>query len=276
MCRLLALVGKGLGDYSKYIDAFAEASRCDPYLTEFSDSKTCRSHDDGWGYAVVGVDEGGKSVSQHYRTTLPVFHDHEGLSHLKNLLRRYSLMSVIAHSRKLAEGSARVVNTHPLHFSWKGFEMWLAHNGLMDSEALSRDLGIGRITDITDTFYLGEYIYRALSGVSTRELVEALKNVARYTKSAMNTLIILYDDSRIITSISFYLTESRMNNPTAFKYYKILTENFGELHTFFSSSLQHYLSREKVEELPPQTVAVVEIDLKTASKKSLLIEALPS
>ncbi len=264
MCRLLALVGRNLGGYLDYVDSFKTASECDPYLAELSGSETCGSHSDGWGYAVVGVDRDGRLVSQHYRTTVPVFHDQEGLNYLKSMLSRYSLLSAIVHSRKLAEGSARIVNTHPLHFSWKGFEMWLAHNGLMDSEALSRDLSMSRISDITDTYYLGEYVYRALSCVNKKELVEALKNAARYTKTAMNTLIILYDDNKMITSISFYLTKNRMSNPSAFKYYKILTRNFGEFYAFFSSSLLHYLnSKESIEELPPQSVAIVEINLET-------------
>lgn len=264
MCRLLALVGKNLDRYLDYVDSFTMASKCDPYLAELSGSGTCGSHDDGWGYAVVGVDRDGRFVSQHYRTTIPVFHDQEGLNYLKSLLSRYSLLSAIVHSRKLAEGSARIVNTHPLHFGWKGFEMWIAHNGLMDSEALSKDLNISRIPDITDTYYLGEYIYRALSYVNRKELVEALKNAARYTKTAMNTLIILYDDNKMITSVTFYLTKSRINNPSAFRYYKILTRNSGEFYTFFSSSLLYYLnSKENIGELPPQTVATIEIDLKT-------------
>lgn len=261
MCRLLALVGSSIGSFLKYVDSFVEASRCDPYLMELLGRKNCEAHSDGWGYALVGVKDGGEVLSAHYRTTLPVYIDMGGVSSLKDTIQSTNIGVLIAHSRKLAEGSARVGNTHPIHYGWKGFDMWLAHNGVMDSDILSKELAMSKLPDTTDTYYLGEYVYRHLSNVDSRDLIDALKNVARFTKSAMNTLILLYSGRKLVFSVTFYLSEDRLRNPRTVNYYRVLAKKSGNSYAFFSSSLARYLQDNGIVELPPQAAVVMELDL---------------
>lgn len=252
-----------LSSFLKYVDSFVEASRCDPYLTELLGRTECEGHGDGWGYTIVGVRDGGGSLSIHYRTTLPVYRDSGGTNNLKNFIRQARIGVLIAHSRRLAEGSARIGNTHPIHYSWKGFEMWIAHNGVMNSDELSRELGVTRLPDTTDTYYLGEYLYRHLSGVNSGELAEALRSVTKYTKTAMNTLIILYDDKRLTLSVTSYLTKERVQNPLVVRYYRVLVKKSKDSYAFFSSSISSYLRTADSEELPLQTAVIIELDLNT-------------
>ncbi len=261
MCRLLALVGRNPGSLLGYLDSLVEVSRCDPLLAELRGSSGCEGHSDGWGYAVVGVRGDGRALSAHYRTTLPVYEDSEGLGSLKDLARGVGAGVLIAHSRRLAEGSARTWNTHPMHYGWRGFEMWIAHNGLVNSEGLSRELGVGKLSDTTDTYYLGEYVYRRLSGVDGGELVNALRGAARYTKTAMNTLVVLYDDRRLLVAVTSYVSRERVQNPLAVEYYRLFAGGSNGSRAFFSSSIARRLG--SAEELPLQTAVLVEVDLKS-------------
>lgn len=266
MCRLLALLGTNLAELSPYINSFVEASRCDPALADYLKRSKCESHGDGWGFAAVGIREGGVGASTHYRTTTPVYGDLAGVESLKNVLREIEVGVVIAHSRKSAEGSVKIGNTHPIYYSWKGFEMWIAHNGVVDSDSLARALGVAKLPDTTDTYYLGEYVYRHLSGVSAEELAEALKTAAKYTKTAMNTLTVLFDGRKLISSITFYLSEQKTWSEPAIKYYRILAKEFEKSKVFFSSSLLSYLDDLDVGEVPQQAAVIVELDL--ASKRT--------
>ncbi|MEM3131802.1 MAG: class II glutamine amidotransferase [Sulfolobales archaeon] len=260
MCRLISLVGRDISSYIEYVDSFVKASRCDPFLMELLGRTECEGHSDGWGYAIVGARDGKWSLSSHYRTTLPVYYDSTGINNLKNIVYEISVGILIAHSRRLAEGSARTGNTHPIHYNWKGFEMWIAHNGVMDSSELSKELGIPKLLDTTDTYYLGEYLYRHLTGVRVSDLVEALRRAAKYTKTAMNTLIILYDDRKLVLSITSYLTEDRLRNPLTVNYYRIVARTSNNSSAFFSSSIARYIHSPDTAEVPLQSAVVMELD----------------
>ncbi|MCX8184549.1 MAG: class II glutamine amidotransferase [Sulfolobales archaeon] len=263
MCRLLMLVGTNLAKLSLYIDSFVKASECDLILADYLKRSKCENHSDGWGYAVVGIRDSGEKISTHYRSTTPVYRDFAGVESLKSVLREIRVGVVIAHSRKSAEGSVKIGNTHPIYYSWKGFEMWIAHNGVVDSDGLSRTLGIAKLLDTTDTYYLGEFVYRYLDSVDVEKLAEALKSAAKYTKTAMNTLTTLFNGEKAVSSITFYLAEQRARDSLAVKYYKILTREFENSRVFFSSSLLSYLSDTDAGEIPQQTAVLVELDLNT-------------
>ncbi|MCX8208177.1 MAG: class II glutamine amidotransferase [Sulfolobales archaeon] len=265
MCRLLMLLGINLAELSPYIDSFVEASKCDLVLADYLKRSKCENHGDGWGFAAVGIRESGVSTSTYYRTTAPVYSDLAGVESFKNVLREVKVGVAIAHSRKSAEGSVKIGNTHPIYYSWKGFEMWIAHNGVVDSDSLARVLGVAKLPDTTDTYYLGEYVYRYLSGASAEELAEALKTAARYTKTAMNTLTALFDGRKLISSVTFYLSERKTWSEPAIKYYKVLVKEFEKSKAFFSSSLLSYLSDPNVGEVPQQAAIIIELDL--ASEK---------
>ncbi|MEM1917864.1 MAG: class II glutamine amidotransferase [Sulfolobales archaeon] len=259
MCRLISLIGRDLPSYIEYIDSFVKASKCDPYLMELLGRSECEGHGDGWGYALVGTRGSELDTSIHYRTTLPVYYDLTGVNNLKSLIHDINFGVLIAHSRRLAEGSARTGNTHPIHYNWKGFDMWIAHNGVMDSNELSKVLGVPKLPDTTDTYYLGEYLYKHLTGVHAKDLVEALRRAVKYTKTAMNTLVILYDNKRLVLSVTSYLTKDRLRNPLAVNYYKILARESSTFYAFFSSSIARYIHSPDTVELPLQTAVVIEL-----------------
>ncbi len=273
MCRLLALVGRNLPDLPRYLDAFVEVSRCDPLLTELRGGSRCEGHGDGWGYVLIGVRSSGRALSAHYRTTLPVYEDPKGVNSLEDLARDVAVGALIVHSRRAAEGSARTWNTHPIHYSWKGFEMWIAHNGLMDSEELSKELGVSKLADTTDTYYLGEYVYRRLRDLSIGELVEALRGAAEYTKTAMNTLIALYDGRRLLVSATSYLSDSYLSRiekergslavQRALRYYELYTESSNGSHAFFSSSVAEHLGSARAKELKLRRARAIKLELET-------------
>lgn len=229
---------------------------------ELRGSTECEGHPDGWGYALVGSRRWREDFSAHYRSTLPVYEDPRGVSSLKSLVREARTGVLIVHSRRLAEGSARTWNTHPIHYSWRGFELWIAHNGLVDSDGLARELGMEKLADTTDTYYLGEYVYRSLGGVDPDGLAEALRRASRFTKTAMNTLAILYDDRRLLVSATSYLSGRTMEDPRRVRYYRLHRGSLGGSRAFFSSSVAARSSA-GAEELPLQSAVVLEVDLGT-------------
>jgi hypothetical protein len=56
----MSVLGSEWGDLPELLEAFSEASRCDPYLMSLRNSKVCEGHGDGWGYVLVGALESGE------------------------------------------------------------------------------------------------------------------------------------------------------------------------------------------------------------------------
>jgi len=264
MCRILVIVGHSLSILPEIVEAFNKASECDPYLTELLNSRACESQGDGWGYTVVGVLASGEEVVDYYRTARPVFKDPHGLGRLKSFTEGLALGVAIAHSRRAAVGSIKVRNTHPIHYAWKEFEMWIAHNGVVDAEAIARDAEIPKVGDATDTYYLGEFIYRAVRDLKVGDIVKSVVRASKYTKTAMNTAILFYTEGRVVLVVTSYLAPERLSNAKAVNYYKLYQLETENALALFSSSILKYYSTQggRVSEVRLQSGVAVELNLR--------------
>lgn len=231
-------------------------------------ASSCEGHSDGWGYVLIGILEGGEEVVDYYRSTRPVYEDTYALSKLKESTRGIAFGVLVAHSRRRAEGSIRIGNTHPLHYSWRYFDMWIAHNGVVDAEAIARDLGLPRAEDTTDTYYLGEFVYRSIGDLSLNEIVKKLREASKYTKTAMNTSILFYTRGRAIFVVTSYLNPGRLGSPKVIDYYKLYLLQSPGTSVALSSSILKYFSilSEGVSEIPLQSGLAVELNLRERSE----------
>ncbi len=234
MCRILLLIGSDRDEARSLLDALAKASECDPILSKLR-GEECSKHDDGWGYALIGLKDGRK-FSRYYRSTSPIFEDIE-LEELKETLNHLDTFSLIAHSRKMSKGEVSVFNTHPFHYSHRGFDLWFAHNGTVNDMELAAEMGLSYSEGISDSFYLGNYVYE-------RGIPGAFNHAKRFVKegSAMNT-VLLADRPLISVATAYYLAEDEVR----IDYYRLFMSD-GENKAVFSSSIRDYIDL-KYEEL---------------------------
>ncbi len=231
-------------------------------------TSSCEGHSDGWGYVFIGILESGEEVVDYYRSTRPVYEDTYALSRLKESTRGIAFEVLIAHSRRRAEGSVRIGNTHPLYYSWRDFDMWIAHNGVVDADAIARDLGFPRAADTTDTYYLGEFVYRSISSLSLNEILKKLREASKYTKTAMNTSILFYTRGKVILVVTSYLNPGRLGNPKVTDYYRLYLLQSPSTSAVLSSSILKYFNvlSEEVSEVPLQSGLAVEVNLRERSE----------
>jgi len=264
VCRLMSVLGSEWSSLPELLRAFSEASRCDPYLMSLRNSKVCEGHGDGWGYVLVGVLESGEEVVNYYRSTRPIYEDTSVLGSLGGSARELVYGVLVAHSRRKAEGSVRIGNTHPLHYSWRGFDMWIVHNGVVDADSIARELGVPRGEDTTDTYYLGELIYRSVTGLDLGNVVEKVRYASRYTKTAMNTSILLYTKGKALLVVTSYVNPDRLGDPKVVDYYRLYLLSDPRSSALVSSSILKYYNvrSESVSEVSLQSGLAIEIDLR--------------
>lgn len=245
MCRLLLLVGSDGASASYLLRAFSEASKCDPYLAKLRGGERCLSHDDGWGYALIGY-RGDKTFSRHYRSTLRVFEDPE-LGELMSLLRGLDGFLLITHSRKVSKGGVEIRNTHPFHYSHLGFELWIAHNGTVDDRRMAEEKGWSYDEGLSDTYYLGRYVYESLSSLKSSSIAQAFSKASRFLKdgSAMNTVSLLSGSGVKAVVTCFYDAK----NESYEEYYGLLELREGRLVGAASSTIELYASELRFNEL---------------------------
>jgi predicted glutamine amidotransferase len=198
MCRLLVFsaVEPAVEIVKELVESLVAASKEDPHLFKVSGGRFS-SHDDGWGYAVIGEwIEGGKYV-MHYRSGTPIYEDLTGLYKLENTLERSHALIGLAHSRKASRGFNRTyLDAHPMHAIMDdGSEIWVAHNGSLDIvspryKLLLPDLGEGR----PDTLSLTKY----LAGTGALRLMDALRLLIRdgLVKTALSLGMLLAVEGR--------------------------------------------------------------------------------
>ena len=193
MCRLLAFTAKGenLPKTKKLINAFMKASENDPYLNQITGGNS-RSHNDGWGYALVGEWLNGGIHVLHYRSIKPVYEDLDGLYKLVNTLERVRWVTALLHSRKASREYGKTLNdVHPFHtVNHEGIDFWVAHNGSIDTQKLGSESSNFPKTR-ADTLVLTLY----LSKFSVRRLEEKLKELLRnnVVKSALSLGILIME-----------------------------------------------------------------------------------
>jgi len=226
MCRILLIVGSDGNEALSLLEALSKASECDPILSKLR-GEECSKHDDGWGYALIGFKDGRK-ISRYYRSTSPIFEDRE-LEELKRCLNHLDSFSLIAHSRKMSKGEVSIFNTHPFHYSHRGFDLWFAHNGAINDVELAAEMGLSYSEELSDSFYLGNYIYE-------RGILEAFSQAKRFVKegSAMNTVLIA-DKPLISVATAYYLAEG-----DRIDYYRLFMSD-SKNKAVFSSSVCEYI-----------------------------------
>lgn len=256
MCRLLLLAGSD-GDSASYLlRAFSEASKCDPYLAKLRGDERCLSHDDGWGYALIGY-RGEKVFSKHYRSTIKVFEDPE-LGELMSSLRGFDGFLLITHSRKASKGGVEIRNTHPFHYSHLSLELWIAHNGTVDDRRIAEEKGWNYDEDLSDTYYLGRHVYESLSSLNSSSIAQAFSRASKFLKegSAMNTVSLVSGGGVKAVVTCLYSARSESHE----EYYRILELQEGRLVGAASSTIERYAGELRFNELQNGKGLVFEIE----------------
>ncbi len=233
MCRLLVFAGEraSLPHIYPFIEAFAESARSDPYLAEVTGGKD-ESHDDGWGYVVVGP-----SSRTVYKSLRPVFEDVRGRQYLKEVLDDEWFLAVL-HARKAARGQpVSLENVHPMcvHSAMYGL-ICVSHNGTVDKDKLAelieeRD----KKERLNDTYFLAALLARSSDLVSSlREMI-----VGRYVKTAANLGIMIPDLRAMGVVVYNVFGEKSMTRERYYRVYRIR----GEGYVMYSSStlVDHYM-----------------------------------
>lgn len=244
MCRLSLISGLNAELARKLLVAFKEASRRDEYLREISE-RGSSSHDDGWGYALIG-EAGDLSVSSYYRSCKPVFEDGE-FSKLGAALRSFKSFHLIVHSRKASKGKRELRNTHPFHYAHLGFDYWFAHNGTVNDAEISSNMGWKYDESLSDSHYLGRFFYECLDrDFDEISFSETFKRAQNYVKenSALNTVSI-FSGRGVLKSIATCFYESR--SEAYEKYYKLYLHEGSGLKAAVSSTLLLYLKGNEFE-----------------------------
>ncbi len=259
MCRLLLLVGSDTVTSSHLLEALSRASECDPYLAELRGEGRCGSHDDGWGYALIGYRKG-RAFSRHYRSCFPIFEDEE-LDHLRSLVRELDFLLLIAHSRKVSKGGVELRNTHPFHYSHLGFDFWMAHNGTVDDRMIAEERGWNYDEGLSDTYYLGRYIYESLIELP---MDSALRRASNFVKegSAMNTVSLASKVSGITAAATCLYRAGH-------EYYRLLEFREGDHVGVASSTLALYADL-SFSELPNGRALILRVDAGGTISRELL------
>ncbi len=237
MCRVLFFASLNPARVKELVAALREASRRDPYLEQVSKGRVS-SHSDGWGYTIY-TERGGRGFYHHYKTVKPIYEDPRGVERLPGILEEAELAIGIIHTRKAGRGQpVSSLDSHPFHANTLGGgEIWLAHNGGVDKEAIIRDAGLpGRLAGRPDSLILTLGLARSPS------LEEGLRAAAeKYTLSAMNLGILVAGKGRprlVVTSYFGYRPET---DAARYNYYKLYRAEMGDTVVFASSTLVDHL-----------------------------------
>ncbi|MCD6503745.1 MAG: class II glutamine amidotransferase [Euryarchaeota archaeon] len=238
MCRVTLVIGdqNGVGTASKILDAFVKASKREV----FHDS--IQSHKDGWGYVLVTFQEGDLEAQPTkvitYKTSKPVFSDETGINNLKDTLKASEEYVLIVHSRAASQGKVNAFNAHPFHFSGKSYELWIVHNGSMNSEELSKELGITHISVVSDTYLLGRYVYERLESPSLDTIKDVFSCAKGFTKTAMVTMSLFYE--RTNDEMHVFVTNYFKQREEYYSLYLLDLKDEG-LFSVYSPTVGYYL-----------------------------------
>ncbi|MEM2025348.1 MAG: class II glutamine amidotransferase [Desulfurococcaceae archaeon] len=160
MCRIIALASHKLSPdaLKTTVNSFITSSEVDPYLARLYEG-TVWSHDDGWGFAALGLVDDRPTLAYH-RSLVPIFHgsSRRVLSlHLRKI-SEYPSLYLIMHTRKASWGEPYGIDyVHPFVRTYKNSVAWFVHNGGADKKALAEKLNTYPWTR-ADSELLGQYI----------------------------------------------------------------------------------------------------------------------
>lgn len=237
MCRLLLISGSNVRLAKSLLEALSRASQEDPYLRRISERGSYR-HDDGWGYALVGVLKG-SMVSRYYRSCDPIFEDAELFS-LTGALERFEIFHLIAHSRKISKGGKELRNTHPFHYSHLGSDFWFAHNGTVDDIGIAAEMEWKYDGSLSDSHYLGRFFYESIGdNFNEASFKSAFEHVKKFLKpgSALNTISIFCGRGKPIAAATCYYESEDEEKKD---YYRLYLHEGSYLRAIASSTLLLY------------------------------------
>ena len=257
MCRLLVFSAKEdmLTQVKDLVNAFVKASENDPHLAEVTGGKF-RSHNDGWGYALIGEWINGGIQVLHYRSLKPVYEDLDGLYKLVNTLERLKWVSALLHSRKVSQGYGKTLNdVHPFHaVNPEGIDIWLAHNGSININNLNSQLSdfpSSRADSLALTIHLSKFL---MKNFNTR-LKELLIN--EVVKTALSLGILIMEAYKLpkLKALNFNIYEGR--DEVRARYYRLYSYFKEGLEAVASSTVTEIFGRSKK---PLRNGEVVEIE----------------
>lgn len=179
MCRMFCLTGDYSDDFDAIRRSFLEVTKKDPIITSKEGNFT--SHDHGWGY----VHQSGKSLD-YYRSSNPVF---------ESALPDFSSGNLIVHARKAATGEPMgTMASHPHFESDDRYEVFLAHNGWFNKQAIAREMGIEKFSMFVDSQMFLKYIM-SYNGEFEDRLNSALSDAKKkgLINSTANLMILAVD-----------------------------------------------------------------------------------
>ncbi|MET1160664.1 MAG: hypothetical protein ABWW65_06860 [Thermoprotei archaeon] len=246
MCRILvSAYRRDSSIYRDFIEYFIRASEKDVLLEKIS---RYSSHGDGWGLAGIGLSSN-KPVIFYQKSLLPVYH---GISRdlLVNLISKTELYDetyLLIHSRLASK-------TEPLGEKYSHpYEerignkliLWFIHNGSVDKASLANTLGISDPWYYTDSWIATKYIAKNLETCITEKnidhcIVTIYENLRKYTRSALNTgLLILYDQKPYLYASHYYIKDIEEQLDRR-EYYSLYAYQDQDIALIASSTIKHY------------------------------------
>ena len=223
------------GKVKAIINSFVSVSKFDPHLHKISGGKYA-SHNDGWGYVVIGEWSKGGAFILHYRSLKPSFEDLDGLYKLENTVERMSWIVGILHARKASKGLNKgLVDVHPFHsLTPSGIDIWVAHNGSIDIRKMGEkfpEISGSRSDTLLLTLYLAS---KAASGIE-----KALNRLIYdgYVKTALSLGILIAspENPPILYAFNYNIYEG-INNSFA-NYYRLYEIKDKGLRAIVSSTI---------------------------------------
>jgi len=231
-----------------------------------------RSHNHGWGYAYIYGFQNDMGYSM-FKTSLPILSDGMRLA----VPRYFDWILMIIHSRLTSGEPIDVVNAHPYSFSRVGrFSMWFVHNGSIDKEKLSKDIGLENfVKDYSDSFILTQWLGMNIKTLDSKDIVEVLYRIIDLgiVKSALNIAAIVLDEmqKKVLGVAVNYVTKESAD---LYDYYSLhIVEMGSRTMVIASSTIALYLNKfykYKTKVLDNGTVVILyptreEIELETLS-----------
>ncbi|MCD6300481.1 MAG: hypothetical protein J7L82_00230 [Staphylothermus sp.] len=245
MCRIAFIYSEEYDITKKIIEATIEGSRNDKYKIALGYGP---SHGDGWGTVAFSLAQGNKAEKAYnYVTLKPIYEDTQGIENLLKFINDEKRVAISIHSRFISEGIADILNTHPIVINGEGkdFKLWIAHNGTMNKAQLAEELGLKPLQQVSDTYYLGLYIYKKVNDLKANELIKTFSRASKYTKSAMNTINMFYSlEKGLHTVVTSYINDNLKQRKEYVDYYKLYLLKTDKTIAIISSTIADLLREE--------------------------------
>jgi predicted glutamine amidotransferase len=230
-------VKDGSSQMVELVDALIDSSRMDPYLEQLNGHV---SHSDGWGYALYIHRDQGSFI--HSKTLNPIFNtiEYTRLSGLTRLIVNSDYSFGFMHSRHASKGMPKgLLSVHPFITTGEdGSLIIVAHNGSLYGDDLNNDLGgvPGYGTIYPDSYLIAVYLAR-----NTSDIVGALGKLEKYTRTALNTAVLVLNESDGTPKSDLYtytyIADDLRDETKYLNYYRMNYVVKGDLQAVVSSTI---------------------------------------